>query len=112
MILGPRIVSIGANGLARMQVTWEKLPPIGYAGSVEFAARGQAGFLKLGTKTFTVEKERKGYASMKKLSLKSLKLLREEQDDRGEGDRDRQDEREVMKVSPGTITLKARRRRR
>ena len=42
MILGPRTVSIGANGLARMQVTCEKFSPIGCAGSVELAARGQA----------------------------------------------------------------------
>ena len=74
MILGPRTVSIGANGLARMLVTCQKLSPIGCAGSVELE-RAAKPLLKLGKKTFTVKKGAKGYASIK-LSLKSLKLLR------------------------------------
>ena len=35
MILGPRSVSIGANGIARMLVTCQKVSPISCAGTVE-----------------------------------------------------------------------------
>ena len=73
MILGPRTVSIGVNGLARMLVTCQKLSPIGCAGSVELE-RATKPLLKLGKKTFTVKKGAKGYASIK-LNLKTLKLL-------------------------------------
>ena len=64
MILGPRTVSIGANGLARMQVTCEKISPNCVAGSVELE-RAAKPLLKLGKKTFTVKKGGKGYASIK-----------------------------------------------
>ena len=55
MILGPRTVSVGANGIARMQVTCQKVSPIGCAGSVELE-RAAKPLLKLGKKTFTVKK--------------------------------------------------------
>src|SRR4029079_476539 len=68
MILGPRTVSIGVNGLARMQVTCQKLSPIRCGRSRELE-RASKPLLKLGKKTFTVKKGAKGYATIK-LSLK------------------------------------------
>ena len=105
MILGPRTVSIGANGLARMQVTCQKISPIGCAGSVELQ-RAAKPLLKLGTKTFTVKKGGKGYASIK-LSLKSLKLLQKNRTMRVKVIVIVKTSAKSMKVSPGTITLKA-----
>ena len=105
MILGPRTVSIGANGLARMQVTCQKISPIGCAGSVELQ-RAAKPLLKLGTKTFTVKKGAKGYASIK-LSLKSLKLLQKNRTMRVKVIVIVKTSAKSMKVSPGTITLKA-----
>ena len=105
MILGPRTVSIGANGLARMQVTCQKISPIGCAGSVELE-RAAKPLLKLGKKTFTVKKGGKGYASIK-LSLKSLKLLQKNGTMRVKVIVIVKTSAKSMKVSPGTITLKA-----
>ena len=74
MILGPRTVSVGPNGIARMLVTCQKLSPIGCAGRVELE-RAVKPLLKLGQKTFTVKKGAKGYASIK-VTARGLKLLR------------------------------------
>ncbi len=105
MILGPRTVSIGANGMARMLVTCQKLSPIGCAGSVELE-RATKPLLKLGKKTFTVKKGAKGYASIK-LSLKSLKLLQKNGTMRAKVVVLVKTSGKAMKVSPGVITLKA-----
>ena len=105
MILGPRTVSIGANGMARMLVTCQKLSPIGCAGSVELE-RASKPLLKLGKKTFTVKKGAKGYASIK-LSLKSLKLLQKNGTMRAKVVVLVKTSGKAMKVSPGVITLKA-----
>ena len=74
MILGPRTVTIGSNGLARMLVTCQKISPIACAGTVELE-RVAKPLLKLGKKAFTVKKGGKGYASIK-LNAKGLALLR------------------------------------
>ena len=105
MILGPRTVSIGANGLARMLVTCQKLSPIGCAGSVELE-RATKPLLKLGKKTFTVKKGTKGYASIK-LNLKTLKLLQKNGTMRAKVIVLVKTSTKTMKVSPGIITLKA-----
>ena len=105
MILGPRTVSIGANGLARMLVTCQKLSPIGCAGSVELE-RATKPLLKLGKRTFTVKKGAKGYASIK-LSLKTLKLLQKNGTMRAKVIVLVKTSAKTMKVSPGVITLKA-----
>ena len=99
MILGPRTVSIGANGLARMLVTCQKLSPIGCAGSVELE-RATKPLLKLGKKTFTVKKGTKGYASIK-LNLKSLKLLQKNGTMRAKVIVIVKTSTKTMKVSPG-----------
>ena len=105
MILGPRTVSIGANGMARMLVTCQKLSPIGCAGSVELE-RATKPLLKLGKKTFTVKKGAKGYASIK-LNLKTLKLLQKNGTMRAKVIVLVKTSTKTMKVSPGVITLKA-----
>ena len=105
MILGPRTVSIGANGMARMLVTCQKLSPIGCAGSVELE-RATKPLLKLGKKTFTVKKGAKGYASIK-LNLKTLKLLQKNGTMRAKVIVLVKTSTKTMKVSPGIITLKA-----
>jgi Calx-beta domain-containing protein len=105
MILGPRTVSIGANGLAKMQVTCQKISPIACAGSVALE-RAAKPLLKLGQKTFTVKKGGKGYASIK-LSLKSLRLLQRNGTMRVKVIVIVKTSAKSMKVSPGTITLKA-----
>lgn len=105
MILGPRTVAIGANGMARMLVTCQKLSPIGCAGSVELE-RATKPLLKLGKKTFTVKKGAKGYASIK-LNLKTLKLLQKNGTMRAKVIVLVKTSTKTMKVSPGVITLKA-----
>ena len=105
MILGPRTVSIGVNGMARMLVTCQKLSPIGCAGSVELE-RATKPLLKLGKKTFTVKKGAKGYASIK-LNLKTLKLLQKNGTMRAKVIVLVKTSTKTMKVSPGIITLKA-----
>ena len=105
MILGPRTVSIGANGVARMLVTCQKLSPIGCAGTVELE-RAARPLLKLGKKTFTVKKGAKGYASVK-LSAKTLRLLRKNGTMRVKVIVLVKTSTKTMKVSPGIITLKA-----
>ena len=105
MILGPRTVSIGAIGLARMLVTCQKLSPIGCAGSVELE-RATKPVLKLGKKAFTVKKGAKGYASIK-LNLKTLKLLQKNGTMRAKVIVLVKTSAKTMKVSPGVITLKA-----
>ena len=99
MILGPRTVSIGANGMARMLVTCQKLSPIGCAGSVELE-RATKPLLKLGKKTFTVKKGAKGYASIK-LNLKTLKLLQKNGTMRAKVIVLVKTSTKTMKVSPG-----------
>jgi hypothetical protein len=105
MILGPRTVSIGVNGIARMLVTCQKLSPIRCAGTVELE-RAARPLLKLGKKTFTVTKGAKGYASIK-LSAKTLKLLRKNGTMRAKVIVLVKTSTKTMKVSPGIITLKA-----
>ena len=105
MILGPRSVSIGANGVARMLVTCQKLSPIGCAGTVELE-RAARPLLKLGKKTFTVKKGAKGYASIK-LSAKTLTLLRKNKTMRAKVIVLVKTSTKTMRVSPGIITLKA-----
>jgi hypothetical protein len=104
MILGPRTVSIGVNGIARMLVTCQKLSPIRCAGTVELE-RAARPLLKLGKKTFTVTKGAKGYASIK-LSAKTLKLLRKNGTMRAKVIVLVKTSTKTMKVSPGIITLK------
>jgi large repetitive protein len=105
MILGPRSVSIGANGVARMLVTCQKLSPIGCAGTVELE-RAARPLLKLGKKTFTVKKGAKGYASIK-LSAKTLGLLRKNKTMRAKVIVLVKTSTKTLRVSPGIITLKA-----
>jgi hypothetical protein len=74
MVLGPRAITVGANGIARMLVTCQAASPITCAGSVELE-RATKPVLKLGKRTFSVKKGKKAYASIK-LSARSLALLR------------------------------------
>ena len=107
MILGPRTVSIGVNGLARMLVTCQKISPIGCAGIVELE-RAAKPLLKLGKKGFSVKKGGKGYASIK-LNAKGLALLRKSKNGtlRVKVIVLIKTSTKTMKVSPGVITLKA-----
>ncbi len=104
MILGPRLVSVGANGIAKMLVTCQKASPIGCAGTVELE-RAVKPLLKLGKKTFTVKKGAKGYASIK-LTARALKLLRKNGTLRAKVIVMVKTSAKTMKVSPGIITLK------
>ncbi len=104
MILGPRIVSVGANGIAKMLVTCQKASPIGCAGTVELE-RAVKPLLKLGKKTFAVKKGAKGYASIK-LTPRALKLLRKNGTLRAKVIVMVKTSAKTMKVSPGIITLK------
>ena len=104
MILGPRTVTIGTNGLARMLVTCQKASPIACAGSVELE-RAAKPLLKLGKKTFTVKKGAKGYASIK-LTAKGVALLRKNGTLRAKVIVLIKTSTKTMKVSPGIITLK------
>ncbi len=105
MILGPRTVTIGVNGIAKMLVTCQKLSPIGCSGTVELE-RATKPLLKLGKKTFTVKKGGKGYASIK-LSAKTLSLLRKNKTLRAKVVvLVKTNTKKTMKVSPGVITLK------
>ena len=104
MILGPRLVSVGANGIAKMLVTCQKASPIGCAGTVELE-RAVKPLLKLGKKTFTVKKGAKGYASIK-LTPRALKLLRKNGTLRAKVIVMVKTSAKTMKVSPGIITLK------
>ena len=105
MILGPRSVSIGANGVARMVVTCQKLSPIGCAGTVELE-RAKRPLLKLGKRGFTVKKGGKGYAAIK-LSLNTLKLLKRNGAMQAKVIVLVKTSTKTMKVSPGVITLRA-----
>ena len=104
MILGPRTVSVGPNGIARMLVTCQKLSPIGCAGRVELE-RAVKPLLKLGQKTFTVKKGAKGYASIK-VTARGLKLLRKNKTLRAKVIVFVKTSTKMLKVSPGVITLK------
>ena len=104
MILGPRTVSVGANGVARMLVTCQKLSPIGCAGTVELE-RAVKPLLKLGKRTFTVKKGAKAYASIK-LSAKGLALLRKNGTLRAKVVVLVKTSAKSIKVSPGVVTLK------
>ena len=104
MILGPRTVLVGPNGLARMLVTCQKLSPIGCAGTVELQRQAKP-LLRLGTKTFTVKKGAKGYASIK-LTARGLAILRKNGTLRAKVIVLVKTSTKTMKVSPGIITLK------
>jgi Calx-beta domain-containing protein len=104
MILGPRTVMVGANGIAKMLVTCQKVSPIGCAGTVELE-RAVKPLLKLGKKTFSVKKGAKGYASIK-LTARALKILRKNGTLRAKVIVMVKTSAKTMKVSPGIITLK------
>ena len=107
MILGPRTVTIGLNGIARMLVTCQRVSPIGCAGTVELE-RATKPLLKLGKKTFTVKKGGKGYASIK-LSARTLAILRKSKTGALRAKVVvivKTNTKKTMRVSPGVITLK------
>ncbi len=107
MILGPRTVTIGVNGVARMLVTCQRISPIGCAGTVELE-RSTKPLLKLGKKTFTVKKGGKGYASIK-LSARTLAILRKSKTGTLRAKVIvivKTNTKKTMRVSPGVITLK------
>ena len=107
MILGPRTVTIGPNGVARMLVTCQRISPIGCAGTVELE-RSTKPLLKLGKKTFTVKKGGKGYASIK-LSARTLAILRKSKTGTLRAKVIvivKTNTKKTMRVSPGVITLK------
>ncbi len=68
------MILVGKNGIAKMQVTCQKVSPIVCAGSVELQ-RATKPLLKLGKKTFSVKKGIKGSASIK-LTARALTILR------------------------------------
>ena len=105
MILGPRTVMIGVNGLARMQVNCQKVSPIVCAGTVELQ-RATKPLLKLGKKTFSVKKGTKAFASIK-LSARTLSILRKSKTMRAKVTVLVKTNTKTIKASPGTITLKA-----
>ena len=105
MILGPRTVMIGVNGLARMQVTCQKVSPIVCAGTVELQ-RAAKPLLKLGKKTFSVKKGTKAFASIK-LSARALSILRKSKTMRVKVTVLVKTNTKTIKATPGTITLKA-----
>lgn len=105
MILGPRTVSVGADGIARMLVTCQKVSPISCSGTVELERAGKP-VLKLGKKAFTVKKGAKGYASIK-LTPRGLALLRKSGTVQAKVTVFVKTSTKTLKVSPGTITLKS-----
>lgn len=105
MILGPRTVVVGANGIARMLVTCQKISRIGCAGTVELE-RSVKPLLKLGKRTFSVKKGKKGYASIK-LTPRALALLRKSGALRAKVVVIVKTSAKTLKVSPGTILLKS-----
>ncbi len=105
MILGPRTVTVGVNGLARMQVNCQRISPIVCAGTVELE-RAAKPLLKLGKKTFSVKKGTKAYASVK-LTPRALTALRKGKTMRVKVIVLVKTSTKTMKVSPGIITLKA-----
>lgn len=105
MILGPRTVSVGPNGIARMLVTCQKASPIGCAGSVELQRAGKP-LLRLGKRAFSVKKGAKGYASIK-LTTRGLAALRKNRTLRAKVVVIVKTSAKSMKVSPGIIVLKS-----
>jgi large repetitive protein len=105
MILGPRTVLIGANGIAKMQVNCQKLSPIVCAGTVELE-RAAKPLLKLGKKPFSVKRGIKAYASIK-LSARAVTLLRKNKSLRVKVVVLVKTSTQTRKVLPGFITLKA-----
>ena len=105
MILGPRTVMVGVNGLAKMQVTCQKVSPIVCAGTVELQ-RAAKPLLKLGKKTFSVKKGTKAFASIK-LSARVLSILRKSKTMRVKVTVLVKTSTKTIKATPGTITLKA-----
>ena len=105
MVLGPRTVPVGANGIARMLVTCQRASPITCAGTVELE-RAVKPLLKLGKRTFSVRKGVKAYASIK-LSPRALKLLRKNGTLRAKVVVLVKTSAKSIKVSPGVITLKS-----
>ena len=104
MILGPRTVSIGVNGIAKMLVNCQKVSQIACAGTVELE-RSVKPLLKLGKKTFTVKKGAKGYASIK-LTARALAILRKNGTLRAKVVVLVKTSAKPLKISPGIITLK------
>jgi len=105
MILGPRTVMVGVNGLAKMQVNCQKVSPIVCAGTVELE-RAAKPLLKLGKKTFSVKKGTKAFASIK-LSARALSILRKSKTMRVKVTVLVKTNTKTVKASPGTITLQA-----
>ena len=104
MILGPRTVSIGVNGIAKMLVNCQKVSQIACAGTVELE-RAVKPVLKLGKKTFTVKKGAKGYASIK-LTPRALAILRKNGTLRAKVFVLVKTSAKPLKITPGIITLK------
>ena len=105
MILGPRTVMVGVNGLAKMQVNCQKVSPIVCAGTVELQ-RAAKPLLKLGKKTFSVKKGTNAFASIK-LSARTLSILRKSKTMRVKVIVLVKTNTKTIKATPGTITLKA-----
>ena len=105
MILGPRTVSVGPNGIARMLVTCQRVSPIGCAGTVELERAGKP-LLRLGKRAFSVKKGAKGYASIK-LTTRGLAALRKSGTLRAKVVVIVKTSAKSMKVSPGIILLKS-----
>ena len=105
MILGPRTVMVGVNGLAKMQVNCQRVSPIVCAGSVELQ-RAAKPLLTLGKKTFSVKKGTKAFASIK-LSARTLSILRKSKTMRVKVTVLVKTNTKTIKATPGTITLKA-----
>ncbi len=105
MILGPRTVMVGVNGLAKMQVNCQKVSPIVCAGTVELQ-RAAKPLLTLGKKTFSVKKGTNAFASIK-LSARTLSILRKSKTMRVKVIVLVKTNTKTIKATPGTITLKA-----
>jgi hypothetical protein len=103
MVLGPRVVMVGPNGIAKMLVTCQKASPIACAGTIELE-RATKPLLKLGKRTFTVKKGAKAYASIK-LSVQALTILRKNGTLRAKVTVVVKTSTKTVKVSPGIVTL-------
>ena len=104
MLLGPRTVTIGAAGVARMLVTCAKASPITCSGSVALETVAKPKF-QLGKKTFSVKKGTKVYVSIR-LSARSIKQLKLKGTLQATAIVIVKTSAKSLRVVPGVITLK------
>ena len=106
MVLGPRTVTIGKNGIAKMLVNCQKASPLACAGTIELE-RAAKPTLKLGRKTFSVKKGKQAYVSIR-LSTRALALLRKNGTVRAKVVvLVKTSAAKPLKVSPGIVTLRS-----